>query len=282
MKFNKSMIFMAMLAVTSMFASCSEGQYWDEYTEEGATYSFNSVSSSLSYKPADTVPSEVTVTVIRKDAGAAETLPVTVEISGTALSAPAEVSFEAGKASAEYVISVGEIATGTTHTAKISFDKELVSVSGNSSYTLTMKKDYTWEAAGSCIMASDWAQTKAEVDIEKAKEYTGGHLYRLVSPYYVLEPNYCPKPGYHVQFYLDESYEPAGLPRLQDIGEASSKGGNYHLFYFADGSYGCAFTREGDVFTINAVWAYGPVDGSYGLYTYATEMFKWTEGCPVK
>ena len=44
----------------------------------------------------------------------------------------------------------------------------------------------------------------------------------------------------------------------------------------------CAFTREGNIFTINAVWAYGPVDGSYGLYTYATEMFKWTEGCPVK
>ena len=49
-----------------------------------------------------------------------------------------------------------------------------------------------------------------------------------------------------------------------------------------DGSYGCAFTREGNIFTINAVWAYGPVDGSYVLYTYATEMFKWTEGCPVK
>lgn len=282
MKFNKSMIFMAMLAVTSMFASCSEGQYWDEYTEEGATYSFNSASSSLSYKPSDTVPSEVTVTVVRKDAGAAETLPVTVETSSDVLSAPAEVSFEAGKASAEYVISVGEIATGTTHTATISFDKELVSVSGNSSYTLTMKKDYTWEAAGSCIMNSGWAGVQAKVNIEKAKEYTGGHLYHLVSPYYVLEPSYCPEPGYHIQFYLDESYEPAGLPRIQNIGEEASAGGYWNLFWFADGSYGSSFTREGDVFTILGLWATGPVDGSYTPAYYATEAFKWTEGCPVK
>lgn len=280
MKFNKSMIFMAMLAITAMFASCSEGEYWDGYTEEGAKYSFNSSSSSYNYKPADTAVSEVTITVVRKEAGAAETLPLTVETSSDVLSAPAEVTFEAGQASAAYTIAVGEIPTGTTHTATVSFDSELASVSGISSYTLTIKRDYTWEAAGSCIMTSYWAGVRDEISIEKAKEYTGGYLYRLVSPYYVLEPNYCPKPGYHVQFYLDENYEPAGLPRIQDIGEASSYGGNYNLFYFADGSYNCAFTREGNVFTINAVWAYGPVDGSYGLYDYATEIFEWTDGYP--
>ena len=68
----------------------------------------------------------------------------------------------------------------------------------------------------------------------------------------------------------------------QNIGEKAKDGGNYHLFYFEDGSYNCAFTRSGDVFTINAVWAYGPVDGGYSLHSYATEMFKWTEGCPVE
>lgn len=273
---------MATLAFTTLFASCSEGQYWDEYTEEGDKYSFQSTSTSLSYKPSDTISSEIVVTLVRKNTEGAETLPLTVETSSSALTAPTEVTFEAGKANAEYAITVGEIATGTTHTVTISFDSELASVSGNSSYTLTIKKDYTWEAAGACIMASNWAGTQGEVSIEKAKEYTGGHLYRLMSPYYILEPSYCPAPGFHVQFYLDENYEPAGLPRSQDIGEAASGGGNYHLFYFEDGSYNCAFTRNGDIFTIKGVWAYGPVDNGYQLYDYATEMFKWTEGCPIE
>ena len=285
MKFKHSIIFMALLAITSMFASCSEGEYWDGYTDEGEKYSFQAASANFSYNAADVVPSTYHVTIIRSNAGESVTLPVTAEFSEI-FSGAESVTFEAGKNSAEYAITVDTdaMAMGSTYTAKLSFDAEQASVSGISAYSLSLKKDYTWVSAGKCIMASNWAGAQANVAIEKAAEYTegGNHLYRLVSPYYYLEPSYCPKPGFHVQFYLDADYEPLSLPRSQNIGEASSKGGNWHLFYFADGSYNCAFTRNGDVFTINALWAYGPVDGSYGLYDYAKEMFKWTDGCPVK
>lgn len=285
MKFKHSIIFMALLAITSMFASCSEGEYWDEYIEETEKYSFETASSSFSLNAADVVPSTYVIKVVRNNAGGSVTLPVTGEFSSI-FSGVESVTFEEGQSTAEYAITVNAdaIVMGTTYTAKIAFDAEKASVSGISTYTLSLKKDYTWVSAGKCIMASNWAGAQANVPIEKAAEYSvgGNHLYRLVSPYYYLEPSYCPKPGFHVQFYLDSNYEPLTLPRTQDVGEKASGGGNYHLFYFEDGSYNCAFTRSGDVFTIKAVWAYGPVDGGYSLHSYATEMFKWTEGCPVE
>ena len=279
MKFNKSILFTALAAVALMFTGCSDEGKWDAYVAEGETYSFAQGSSTQSYT-AGKVPSEIKVELYRSTTTGSATLPVTFETESEVLSGPASVTFSEGSNMAEYVITVGEVPIGSSVAASVAFDENSVSPSGKSSFDLTVKVDYTWESAGTCVMYSDWAANQAAVPVQKAAEYNG-NLYRLNSPYYYLEPSYCPNPGYHIQFYLDDSYEPLDLPRFQNIGETSSNGGYWNFYYNKDASY-CSFTREGTVFTILGAWAYGPVGGQYFLSYYATEIFDWVEGCPSK
>lgn len=278
MKFNKS-IFIALAAVATTFASCSDEGKWDAYNAEEETYSFAQGSSTLSYT-AGNVPAEIKVELYRSSNVGSVTLPITFESADGVLTGASSVTFAEGSNVAEYAVAIGEVPIGTNVSASMSFDENVVSASGKSSYSLTVGVDYTWESAGSCVMYSDWAGVSTTVSIQKAAEYDG-NLYRLNSPYYYLEPSYCPNPGYHIQFYLDDNYEPLDLPKFQNIGETSSYGGYWTFYYNKAASY-CSFTREGTVFTILGAWAYGPVDGQYSLAYYATEIFDWVEGCPSK
>ena len=279
MKLYKSILSMALLVVAMVFTSCNEDGYWDPYTEDGTKYSFAQSSSSFSYLASDAV-SQLEIQVFRSTTKGASTVPVVFESSADILSGAESVFFADGSNVGTYVVTInGEITIGATYNANLTIAEEVVSPSGNAVCAVSLIKDYTWESAGSCVMTSYWAGVRAKINIQKAAEYEG-NLYRLVSPYYYLEPSYCPNPGYHLQFELDANNQPLGMPRFQNIGEKSSKGGNWNLFWDANGAYGSSFTRDGDVFTIKGVWCYGDASMGYSLYDYATEIFQWTEGCP--
>lgn len=271
---------MALLAVAVMFTGCSEDGYWDEYTEEGAKYSFAQSTASFSYLATDEV-SQVSVNVFRNDTKGAVTLPVTATVSDEILVAPESVSFADGSNVAEYVVAVnGEMTMGKSYTISVSFEKENASVSGSNSCAISMVKDYTWESAGKVTFASDWAGVTAKLNIQRAAEYDGNY-YRILSPYYYLEPSYCPNPGYHLYFYLDENYEPLDLPRVQNIGETASAGGYWNLYY-VEGLYDyCEFVRQDNIYIIRALWVTGDASMGYTPTYYAEEMFQWTEGWPL-
>ncbi len=274
------MIFATVLAAGFAFTSCSEGEYWDEYQEEETKYSFEGASTKLSITPADTIK-EVKVSIFRTVAGAADSLDIVVKSAAPQFTeVPTKVFFAPGSVSADCILKFDGIAVGMSATAQLAFASEKTSVSGDSIITVTVAIDYTWVPAGNCVFASNWAGVQDELAIEKAVECTDAHLYRVVSPYYYLEPSYCPKPGYHIEFYLDkDTYEPLTLPSFQDIGEGSSKGGNWLLYYSP--SQGSTFTRQGNVFIINAFWAYGTETAPVGVADYAEEMFQWLDGCPA-
>ena len=282
MKFYKSFMFSALAAVAALATSCSDEGYWDAYTPESTEYSFAQSANSYSYLPTDEIPEAYEVKVYRSNSKGEVQLPLVVNYSGNVFSTGNVAVFADGSNEAVCQISVSNPVIGQTESMTIAIDTTAqaykVSTSGNMAFTLSLSLDYTWEAAGSCTMTSGWAGAAAKIEIQKAKEYEG-NLYRLVSPYYVLEPSYCPNPGYHLQFYLDENNEPLGLPKFQNIGEESSKGGWWTFYYSASADY-CSFTREGTVFTINGAWAYGDADMGYSLYNYATEVFDWNDGCP--
>lgn len=282
MKLYKSFMFSALAAVAALATSCSDEGYWDGYTPEGAEFSFAQTTNSYNFLPSDEIPEAFEVKVYRNNANGEIQLPLVVDYAGSVFSTKDTVVFADGSNEAVCQINVSNPVIGQTESITIAIDTTAqayrVSPTGNIAITLSMMLDYTWEAAGSCTMISGWAQTSAKINIEKAKEYEG-NLYRLVSPYYVLEPSYCPNPGYHIQFELDENNEPLGLPRFQNIGEASSQGGWWTLYYSASAEY-CSFTREGTVFTINGAWAYGDASMGYSLADYATEIFDWNDGYP--
>lgn len=282
MKLYKSFMFSALAAVAALATSCSDEGYWDAYTPEGPEYSFAQATNSYSYLPTDEIPEAYEVTIYRSNSNGEVQLPLVVNYSGSVFSTGNVAVFADGSNEATCQISVSNPVIGQTESITIAIDTTAqaykVSPTGNISVTLSMSLDYTWVAAGSCNYMSNFEGNSAKLNIQKAQEYDG-NLYRIVSPYYYLAPNYCPNPGYHVQFYLDENYEPLGLPKFQNIGEAASAGGWWTLYYSAAAEY-CSFTREGTVFTINGAWATGDADMDYSLYDYATEVFDWNEGCP--
>ena len=290
MKLYKSLLMFAVAAVA--FCSCSDEGYWEPYEIEETQYSFAQAKQSYSLTATDSL-SSVTVTVYRNTKGAAVTLPLNVEISDPYVLSVADscVTFAAGSNIAEFELLVDEsyIAMGTTYSAKFSFVVDTVnftennySVSGNKSHQVSIVKDYTWVSAGKVYMASNWAGAYATIPVENAKEYNtnGNKLYRLCSPYYYLEPSYCPKPGSHLQFILDANANAVTIsPTFQAIGEAASAGGEWFFYFHPNAAY-CSFTNEGNVYTMNGAWAYTDAAGNAALSQYATELFQWIEGWP--
>ena len=292
MKFYKSLFLAAVAAVA--FTSCSDEGYWEQYEMTETQYSFDQTKQSFSLTAADSLPS-VKVALSRSTNKGEATLPLNISFSSPILSvADSSVTFADGSYTAELVVNVDEanIVMGTSYTANIAFAVDSVnffehnySVSGNKTHAISIIKDYTWVSAGTVYMASNWAGGYAYVPVENAKEYAnenGYKLYRLNSPYYYLEPSYCPKPGAHIQFILDAQGNAVSLAAsFQAIGEAASKGGEWYMYYSPSQPF-CAFTNSGNIYTILCGWAYGgPSVGSYYLcYNDGKEMFQWVEGWP--
>ncbi|MBQ7852156.1 MAG: hypothetical protein IJ342_04670 [Muribaculaceae bacterium] len=269
---------LAMLAVSALVTSCSDEGSWDGYVEKGDVYTFDQASANYNFTPV-TVQDSIVITLTRSNTAEEVVLPIVADLD-EGLTGPSEVKFAKGENQADYIITVGDLTIGEPLEATLSFDEELVSVSGAAECVVNIMLDYTWVSAGSCQMYSQWAgnSSPVRVPIEKAAE--GDGLYRFESPYYYLEPNYCPEPGYHVQFYLDENYNALALDQVTFVGESLYAENDAVLVWFANGSYGCQFVNAGSTFLINAVMGYVQDGGAIGLYNYETIQLLWDRGYP--
>ena len=160
----------------------------------------------------------------------------------------------------------------------------IASPSGKLASSVSINIDYTWVGAGSCLMTSTWVGNSdpIRIKIQKAKEGTG--LYRLVSPYWVMEPDYCDEdiaPSRHLQFVIDEEDGTAiSVPTFIPLGEFNSSGAEYQWYFVTTGSLAgyCSFTNEGNTYTLNTLRYTG---GS--LYaTQGPEVWVWDDGYPFE
>lgn len=276
-------------ALLLSLGSCSEGQYWEQPDNLGAVYAFPKPVQTMEFTPADEIPAAISVMVTRTSAGPAVDVPVTFETTDeTVFSGPAVVSFAAGATSAEYLIAVNaENVNPGSEKVEISLaepeDALLHPDVKNLKYTLNFTLDYTWVSAGTASCVSAWVGNNGSpisVPVEEAKEFSadGQRLFRLASPYYVMEPKYAEE-GYNIQFLTTTAGEAIKLtPGWQPIGEES--GGMW--FYIGTGYGTCSFFSEGNVYTIDGVMAYteGRDGAQLMLYDFETFMFQWT--CPAK
>lgn len=268
---------LAMLAVSTLITSCNDDGDWNGYNEVDEVFTFDQASATYSFTPAN-LQDSIIVTLTRNNVGDEKFLPITAEFESDALSGPSSVYFEKGSNQADYVIKINNLGIGETASATLAF-ADSVSVSGTSTCEVSVKLDYTWVSAGSCQMYSQWAQNSSAVRIPIEYAVEGNGLYRLNSPYFYLEPNYCPAEGYHVQFYLDENYNALGLDQITFIGESLASANDAVLVWFANGNYNCSFQNSGSTFLINGVIGYVTASG-IGLQAYEQLYFLWDNGYP--
>lgn len=284
----------ALGSVLLLLGACSEGQYWEEPGDYGTTPVFPKPSQTMVFSVDDEIPTTMSVTVARATAGPAATVPVEIvanDASASVLSGPAEVTFEAGSSTAEYVISINpeNMSLGTNYSIKLNLGQpENAPVkypAGNYSYTFTLMQDYKWVSAGtakclSLLVGNLETEQTIDVQVQEAEGYDqeGQRLFRLVSPYYVMGLEKAQE-GYNIRFITTDSGDALELgARWQEIGKKTEDNGNY---YIGTGYGDCGFFSEDGEYLIYGVIAYD-VPGEDGLYFDSYEYFDFFWTCPAQ
>lgn len=230
-------------------------------------------------------PQSFDITFYRQNDEGAASFNLNVTDSDGIFSVPA-VSFAAGKKTTTITVAFNmPIGTKSNLTLLIPDDDHYYY--GQQGLTIQVNRDYTWQNAGMVTYTSDWAGTTVDsLLIEHAKERND--LYRILSPYYYLEPDRCPNQGYHIQFTLDDNYNAVSVI-TSNIGEVAKDwygnhlGGDWWLWCDSnDTKYGalCTFTNDSNSYDIEGWWAYGSSVDSLTPYYLASEQFVWTTGYP--
>lgn len=268
-----------------MLSACDTDNEGTLYTPANAGVSLD-ISAISMLLPIEQAGTDVNVRVIRANKKGAYTFKYAVEISDETIFSDVtngQVAFADNEGTANIQIKGENLQIGKEYTIVVKADTitgkaDLSAFSPVLETKVTVMRDYTWENAGTVSLTSALVGGPADIAIEKAKEYDG-NLYRLVSPFNVLDPEETTK-GYHIQFILDANYDALSIPtKFQDTGLYASGMGEFYLGWFSDGSYGSSFTNENKVYIIKGVYAYDE-GGTMSLYDYATETFEWTKGYP--
>ena len=215
---------MATALTAGIFASCSTEGVWEAYdTTSEPTYSFEQKASNYVLTATDTLY-QVAVKVFRNNTNGDITLPLDVTVSHDILAydIPA-VTFENGKDFAEFVLNVDydNVKVGTKYTANIAFVVDSLnyyehnaSLTGNSSTSISIQLEYTWEPIGKAVYRDD-ALTAffglpdfpvVEVDAEIA---AGTNVIRIKTPYAAQYPynapgDYDTKKDYYIVFNCND------------------------------------------------------------------------------
>jgi len=188
------------------------------------------------------------------------------------------LEFEAGQASDTlWVVTFMEF--GQKEDFKLAIPQEFSTQYGKQNFTVSVSVEYTWEEVGTVTMTSEWEGASAVVTIERAKEFKnakGDTLYRLVSPYYYIAPDYCNKEGFHIPFLLDKDYQLVGL--YSDFIKVEDPGYDNVQYWYYDERYTdyCYMYNDGNKFTFSVLWT--TPDGD--LYSFSAESFVWDKGFP--
>ena len=279
-----------LLALTSCSEDIPEREPAAPETNKIQAYIFDNT-SDVSIKPGDkdnfiiscgegtfTAPEKrFPVLIGHKAIDVAAELPLIIEDELGAFSFSSEVISFAAKQAVDTLWVTTLLDFGQSASFSITIPEEYRTAYGNSSVLINVSVDYTWVSCGSVTMESGWEGVTGSVAIQNAKEYTdeaGNSLYRLVSPYYFLAPDFCTEPGLHLNFLLDKDYQAVDLVGGPFI-QVENTG--YNWIYWDLENYGAyeVFMSSGNQYMISAIWT----DGS-GLYGPATEYFVWDNGFP--
>lgn len=221
------------LSLLAMTTSCKEGKYWDSPKSYGEAYAFAKPTLVVEIPADDDMPSSYTVSVTRASADEEKTIDVEFTTKTDCLSGPSTVTFEKGKLSADYVVSIDPslVEAGLNYSATIKLNEPEESIvkvdEANQSLAFTIRHELIliWEDAGIAKTTSSWAENTTPVDIpvQVAVNYPDSKLalYRLVSPYWYLEPEIAEE-GYNIEFLCNKgsAYRANSLPYTwQAMGE---------------------------------------------------------------
>lgn len=284
MKTNK-IILASLMAVGMLFAACTEEAPVREPSPADNTsivaYFSSDNATSIEVEPNASFP----VVIARDNVADAATFELTYkETVEGAFTFDPTVSFAAGASTATInvtlnpVVKAGEAATLTLTipaTAATYYNNISVPV-----LDFNVTAGYLWVSAGTVAFMSQWSggEEPVAVTIEHASDYSdedGNLLYRLNSPYYYADAQYCTVTGLHVQFLLDKDYNAVALNHPEGFLEFENSG--YYLYWDITGDYKqyCQFLNQGNIYAIIAPWS----DGA-SLYGPYQEMWQWVEGYP--
>jgi len=276
MKTLKNIFFVSIAMLALLFSSCDDNETVRDPSPRETTgpQAFFSKVNPASYA---FIPSDnpiFNVLVGRKNTKGQAVVKYAITDNDKVFVLADSVIFKDGVALDTIKVDFSKMAIGTTSTLSLKIDSLSTSIYGDASIEISVNRDYKWLDAGVVSMTSGLLGATANVSVQHAD---GTYIYRLVSPYYVLDPT--SNSGYHIQFLLDNNYNAASLPKFQNIGEEASSGGFYWLYWNAAKSY-CSFTNVGNAFTIKGAWGKGVSATTVALSSYATESFVWTKGYP--
>jgi hypothetical protein len=251
-------------------ASCDQENEGVKYTAENEGIAFLTAESEILAAPTET---SVTYKIVRSNVNGRLELPIVADYDEAVFTLPSTVVFEDGAGTAGITIPLEKTELGVAYPITLSVDSVKSSPFGFFKTTVSVMRDYNWLSAGVAEFYSSWVGNEEGIDVKiEHAEGTNPSRYRLVSPYYVMEPDYCPKPGYHLVFELDENQNALHFFDGQKIGEADPDYGEIFFFSSEDDD---TFTNDGNVFTILG-WFYVGAGG----YGQMPETFIWKEGYP--
>ena len=265
------------VAATALLIGCSEFEDTEIVSpldDNGSgAYISNETATDLVYTP--DLDQSFDIMVGRSSGEGAASFSFDIVDADSVFTVPT-VTFASGETSVNLTITF-DLPIGTSSVLSLKVPDEEVSLYGMDSIGISVSRDYTWVNAGVIAFTSDWAGTTADLDLETTLE--DPTLYRILSPYYVLEPDYCPEPGYHIQFHLDEDYNAVSVTP-SNIGEEASAGGSWWLDW--NTAYDHTFTNDSNSYEIVAYWSSGYTADALTPTYNAVETFIWTEGYPAE
>lgn len=284
MKLN---IFKSTLLILSGLAlgACSEGKYWDEPSNPGKVFAFEKPAETISVAANDEFPSTIDIVISRNTDAGEVTVPVTFTSNDDLITGPASVTFANGSYTATYTVSLADgLFAGVNYTANIVLDQPedamLHVKPENLEYNLKISKVLVldWQPAGNAATLSNWGGNSDPIDIamEVATNYPSADLRicRMINPYKALDPDYTPDDA-NLEFFIDNDGNAAGMASAwQYMGQNDDEEGYY--FFGCPANYGCSFTNEGFIYTMDGIVATGPtLTGTPSPGWYETLMFKW-------
>lgn len=285
MKTNIKNALVAAAAVV-VLGSCSEGQYWTEPADKGQVIAFVKPAETVTVSPTGTAPDSFTVTVYRSQTAGDLEVPVTFSNDSTVFTAPSSVVFKNGENSADYTFTIGDIMPGVAYVTKIGVKVPEGTIthpdSRNLSFTFTISQSLFWTSAGeAALISTGWVGNEDPVNV-KVEEgnwpVAGERLFRLVDPYYMLEPEYADK-GADIRFFTDNDGNALRMEKEWTyIGETYD--GEYCMFG-CPAAYGRQFISEGSEYLMQGIIGTAEkLDGEVSPGWYENLYFIWE--CPAK
>ncbi|MDR0349224.1 MAG: hypothetical protein LBH90_07010 [Tannerella sp.] len=252
--------------------SCNQENAGEKYLPgENESVSFLASENSILAPPSATT---ATYIVVRGNVNGRLELPITANCDQDIFTIPSSIVFEDGNGKAELSIPLEKTTLGESYPISLSFDSVKSSPFGHFKTTINVMRDYNWLPAGVAEMYSGWVGNEEGIDVNiEHADGSNPARYRLISPYYVMEPDYCEKPGFHLVFELDADYNALRFLDGQKIGEIYEDNGDD--IYLFSANNGDTFTNEGNEFTVTGTFYI-----SLGAFGQIPEVFIWTEGYP--